>query len=154
MESTLRQPAFIAGDAIASVRTDVENLRVPRSRGIVIGFWIATALFCLQMAFTAYAQLRLPQVADMFTHLGFPDYFRIELSWAKLVGVVLLLAPSSARLKEWAYAGFAITLASALIAHFALGDRPEVWVWAAATGVLWALSYFLWRRLQATAAIA
>jgi len=101
------------------------------------------------MAFTAYAQLQLPEVAAMFTHLGFPDYFRVELSWAKLLGVVLLLAPVPARLKEWSYAGFAITLASALIAHFSLGDRVEVWIWAAATFVLWALSYVFWRRVQA-----
>jgi hypothetical protein len=125
-----------------------------RSKGTVIGFWIATALFCLQMGFTAYAQLRLPQVAAMFTHLGFPAYFRVELSWAKLLGVVLLLAPVSARLKEWAYAGFAITLGSALIAHFAMGDGPQVWSWAAGTGVLWGLSYFFWRRLQAPPARA
>jgi hypothetical protein len=72
---------------------------MPRSKGIVIGFWIATALFCLQIGFTAYAQLRLPQVAEAFTHLGFPAYFRVELSWAKLLGVVLLLAPVPARLK-------------------------------------------------------
>ncbi|HEV3037039.1 MAG TPA: DoxX family protein [Candidatus Angelobacter sp.] len=45
------------------------------------------------MSFTAYAELRLPQVAEAFTHLGFPAYFRVELSWAKLLGVVLLLAP-------------------------------------------------------------
>ena len=126
----------------------------PRPKGMVVGFWITTVLFCLQIGFTAYAQLRLPQVAEMFTHLGFPAYFRVELSWAKLLGVVLLLAPVSARLKEWAYAGFAITLASALIAHFALGDGAKTWGWAAGTGVLWALSYFWWRRLQATPASA
>jgi hypothetical protein len=123
---------------------------VPRPRALVLGFWIATALFCLQMAFTAYAQLRLPQVAASFTHLGFPAYFRIELSWAKLAGVVLLLAPVPARLKEWAYAGFAIILGSALIAHFALGDAPAVWSWAAVTGVLWGVSYFFWRRTTET----
>jgi hypothetical protein len=39
------------------------DLGRPRSKGIVIGFWIVTALFCLQIGFTAYAQLRLPQVA-------------------------------------------------------------------------------------------
>jgi len=77
---------------------------------MVVGFWIVTALFCLQIGFTAYAELRLPQVAEAFTHLGFPAYFRLELSWAKLLGVVLLLAPVPARLKEWAYAGFAINL--------------------------------------------
>jgi hypothetical protein len=130
------------------------DLSVPRSRGVVIGFWIATALFCLQIGFTAYAQLRLPQVAEAFAHLGFPGYFRVELALAKLLGVVLLLAPVPARLKEWAYAGFAFTLASALIAHFAVGDGPEAWGFAAGTGVLWGLSYFFWRRLEAKPASA
>ncbi len=116
-----------------------------------IVYWIVTALFCLQMSFTAYAQLSLPQVAEAFTHLGFPDYFRVELSWAKLLGVVLLLAPVPARLKEWAYAGFAIDLASAVTAPLGGGDGPEAWGWAAGTGVLWGLSYFVWRRLPASA---
>ena len=122
------------------------DVRMRRTKGMVIGFWIVTALFCLQMSFTAYAQLRLPQVEEAFNHLGFPAYFRVELSWAKLLGVVLLLAPVPARLKEWAYAGFAINLVSAIIAHLAVGDGPEGWGWAAGTGVLWGLSYFFWRR--------
>ena len=126
---------------------------MPRSKAIVIGFWIVTAVFCLQMGFTAYAQLRVSQVAETFTRLGFPSYFRVELSWAKLLGVVLLLAPVPARLKEWAYAGFAINLASALVAHLSMGDGPEAWGWAVATGALWGLSYFLWHRPQATSAI-
>src|ERR1700722_16232299 len=121
MESTLKNPA----------------LAVTAPKITTIVYWIATAIFCLQMSFTVYAQLRLPQVAQMFIHLGFSDWFRVELSWAKILGVVLLLTPVPARLKEWAYAGFAITLASALIAHFSVGDGPEVWGWAAGTAVLW-----------------
>src|SRR5258707_11165901 len=111
--------------AVAAAKTP------PKAKTIV--YWIVPSLFCLQMSFTVYAQLRLPQVAEAFTHLGFPDYFRVELSWAKLLGVVLLLLPVAARvsltanLKEWAYAGFAINLASALFAHFAVGDGPEAW---------------------------
>ena len=117
------------------------------SRSNVLGFWISTALFALQMGFTAYAQLRLPQVSEAFTHLGFPAYFRVELSWAKFAGVAVLLIPFvPARLKEWAYAGFAITLASALIAHLSAGDGIAAWGWAAGTAVLWSASYF-WRRL-------
>jgi hypothetical protein len=122
---------------------------MPRSKAVMTAYWIATGLFCLQIGFTAYAQLRLPQVAEAFAHLGFPDYFRVELSWAKFLGIVALLSPVPARLKEWAYAGFAITLVSALIAHFAVGDGPEAWGFAAGTSVLWALSYFLWRRTAA-----
>jgi hypothetical protein len=45
-------------------------------------------------------------------------------------------------------------LASTLIGHLSVGDGPEAWGWAAATGVLWALSYFFWRRPQATPASA
>jgi hypothetical protein len=119
------------------------------SKGLLAGFWVSTALFALQISFTAYAQLRLPQVAAAFAHLGFPAYFRVELSWAKFLGVAALLVPMvPARLKEWAYAGFAITLVSALIAHFAVGDGVQAWGWAAGTGILWAASYFFWRRLQ------
>src|SRR5215469_16367254 len=99
METTLQNPAFAAPRINPKTAT--------------IAFWIVTALFCLQMSFTAYAELRLPQVAEAFTHLGFPGYFRVELSWAKLLGVLLILAPAPARIKEWAYAGFAIDLASA-----------------------------------------
>ena len=117
-------------------------------KGIIAGFWIATVLFALQMSFTAYAQLKLPQVAAAFVHFGFPAYFRVELAWTKLAGVVVLLLPvAPARLKEWAYAGFAITLVSALIAHFAVGDGPQAWGWAAGTGVLWCFSYTFWRQL-------
>lgn len=126
------------------------DVSAPRSKAVVIGFWSATALFCVQIGFTAYAQLSLPQVGEAFTHLGFPDYFRVELALAKLVGVILLLAPVPARLKEWAYAGFAITLGSALIAHLSVGDGPEAWGWAAGTGMLWAASYYLWLRTQSS----
>ena len=125
-----------------------------RSKATAVGFWIVTALFCLQIGFTAYAQLRLPQVSAAFTHLGFPAYFRVENSWAKLVGIAVLLAPVPARLKEWAYAGFAIDLGSALVAHFAVGDGPQAWGWAAATAVLWGLSYLFWRGRQAPLATA
>ena len=125
------------------------DLSTPRATHLAIGFWTVTALFSLQIGFTAYAQLALPQVAEAFTNLGFPAYFRVELAVAKLLGMVVLLAPVPARLKEWAYAGFAITLVSALVAHFAVGDGPEAWSFAAATGVLWGLSYYLWRRLEA-----
>jgi hypothetical protein len=124
------------------------------TKTLVVGFWISTALFALQMGFTAYAQLRLPQVAQAFIHIGFPAYFRIELSWAKFAGLLALLVPRvPARIKEWAYAGFAFTLVSALIAHFSVGDGPAAWGWAAGTAVLWALSYFFWRRLQAAQGI-
>ncbi len=117
------------------------------AKGIKIGYWIATLLFSLQMGFTAYAQLRLPQVAEAFRHLGFPAYFRVELAWLKFGGILVLLLPAPHRLKEWAYAGFAITLFSALFAHLSVGDDAPKWIWAAGTALLWAASYYFFRKL-------
>jgi len=136
MESNLHKPAFVAGDGIPKVTT--------------ILFWIFTALFCLEMSFTAYYEL-LPQGAQAFARFGFPNGdFRWELSLAKLVGVVVLLVPLiPARLKEWAYAGFAINLISAIIAHLSISDRLLAFVPSTLTCMLWAASYFFWRRLQA-----
>jgi DoxX-like family len=117
------------------------------SRGTVIAYWVFTGLFALQMGFTAYAQLSLPQAMQVFAHLGFPDYFRIELCTAKFVGLVVLLVPMvPAVFKEWAYAGFAIVLVSAVIAHLAVGEGVAAWIWAVGTFVLEALSYAFYRR--------
>ena len=140
MESTLHKPAIVAGNASPKATT--------------ILFWIFTALFCLEMSFTAYYEL-LPQGAQAFARLGFTSgYFRLELPLAKLVGVAVLLIPKvPARgviyvMKEWAYAGFAINLVSAIIAHLSMSDRPLAFVPSTLTSVLWAASYFFSRRLQ------
>jgi hypothetical protein len=79
---------------------------MPRSKRAKTAYWIFTILFCLMMGFTVYAQLCLPQVAQVFSRLGFPNYFRIELCWAKLAGLLVLILPMAPpRLKEWTYAG-------------------------------------------------
>jgi hypothetical protein len=136
MESTLHQPAVAAAKAM------------PKAQTII--YWTVTALFCLEMGFTGYYMLfHLPEGAQAIVRLGFPNYFRVELAWAKLIGVVVLLAPVPPRLKEWAYAGFAINLVSALVAHLSMGDGPPALFPSSATSVLWGISYFLWRRRQA-----
>jgi len=128
---------------------------VKASKGLEIGFWIFTGLFCLEMGFTAYYMLfRLPEGAQAINRLGFPSYFRVELAWAKLLGVAALLAPVPARLKEWAYAGFAINLVSALVAHIAMREGAAALAPSTITSVLWLFSYLLWRRMQATQASA
>lgn len=139
MESTMQNPALVTARI------------TPRS--IIVVYWIVTALFCLEMLFTAYWELlALPQAAEAFARLGFPaGFFRVELSWAKVAGVAALLLPMiPARLKEWAYAGFAINLISALIAHTCIHDRPAAFIPSSLTSVLWILSYYFWRRKQST----
>ena len=85
-------------------------------------FWVSTGLISLMMLFSAYAYFTSPEMEANFKHVGFPDYFRIELAVAKIIGVIVLLIPAPKMIKEWAYAGFGITFISAFIAHSAVGD--------------------------------
>jgi hypothetical protein len=106
-----------------------------------ITYWITTAIVALMMTYSAYAYLTQPAMAAGFHHLGFPGYFRIELAIAKIAGVVVLLAPVSARLKEWAYAGFSFTFISAFIAHTASGDPVSARVMPLVLFALLVVSY-------------
>ena len=89
-------------------------------------YWITAAIVCSVMVFSAINfNLRNPlgPMKGAFAHLGLPDYFRIELTVAKILGVLALLMPNVPyKIREFAYFGFGITLISASIAHFSSGD--------------------------------
>ena len=90
-------------------------------------YWITTGIVGAMMLFSAYSYYTNPQVADGFKHLGFPDYFRVELAIAKITGALILLIPFvPIRIKEWAYAGFGITFISAAIAHINSNDTTAM----------------------------
>tara|TARA_B110000495_G_C22983122_1_gene578156 strand:- start:978 stop:1349 length:372 start_codon:yes stop_codon:yes gene_type:complete len=86
-------------------------------------YWTTTGVFTAMMTMSAVQYFINPDMAETFKHLGFSDSFRMELGIAKLIGGIVLLLPMlSSRVKEWAYAGFGITLISAFIAHLSAGD--------------------------------
>jgi hypothetical protein len=112
-------------------------------------FWISTIIFCAMMAFSAILYLTSADLAQAFVHLGFPSYFRIELAVFKLVGVAVLLLPLWPRwLKEWAYAGFFITLISAFIAHISSGDGPNRFMSPVVFGVVLICSYLTSKKMN------
>lgn len=83
-------------------------------------YWLAKGFLVFFMLFSAYYSW---SHAKDLRLLGFPDYFRVELVTAKVIGAILLLFPQvSLRVKEWIYAGFGIAMISALIAHICSGD--------------------------------
>ena len=114
-----------AANAIRQPARPIPIGNVSRAKAI---YWTATGIVCAVMVFSAInLNLRNPvgPMKGAFAHLGFPDYFRIELTVAKICGVLALLIPGvPTKVKEFAYAGFAITLVSASIAHFSSGDGP------------------------------
>jgi uncharacterized membrane protein YphA (DoxX/SURF4 family) len=89
---------------------------------IKIIYWVSIIIIALMMSYSAFVYLTKPELKEAFHHVGFPDYFRIELAVAKLIGTLLLLFPVPNRVKEWTYSGFTIVFISAFIAHTASGD--------------------------------
>jgi hypothetical protein len=81
--------------------------------GIIAGIMLLSAFY---FAFSAEAK-------GAFAHLGLPNYLRVELTVAKILGALALLIPGVPKtIKEFAYFGIAITIASAVVAHAANGD--------------------------------
>ena len=117
-------------------------------KAIKITYWTTTSIVALMMIYSTYAYLTQAAVAQGFTHLGFPSYFRVELAIAKLIGGIILLTPLNSRIKEWAYAGFAITFLSAFIAHTASGDAVAMRIMPLMFLVILAVSYYTWLRKE------
>src|SRR5688572_1303349 len=122
-------------------------------KALKITYWATTAFFSLMMAFSAFAYVTQPEIKQGFVHLGFPDYFRIELAVAKLLGAVILLAPAATRFKEWAYAGFGIVVISAFIAHSAAGDPLSALINPLVALALLLTSYITYHKKQKLAGV-
>ncbi len=89
-------------------------------------YYTSTAIICAVMAFSVVNFTfidKFPFPEGGFKHLQLPGYFKIELTVAKILGLLALLIPTlPLKIKEFAYFGFAITLISAIIAHASTGD--------------------------------
>jgi hypothetical protein len=102
----------------------IETLPSPARRRLL--HRVSTGIIAALMATSALFFALDPAQRDAFARLGLPDWFRVELTVAKLLGVVALVLPATPpRVREFAYFGFALTLVSADIAHLASGD--PVW---------------------------
>jgi hypothetical protein len=116
----------MATTATSAIQHSTPMMNVRKVGKAKIIYWAATGIVCSVMVFSAInfnLNNPLGPMKGAFAHLGFPNYFKIELTVAKILGVLALLIPGiPPRVKEFAYAGFAITLISASIAHFSSGD--------------------------------
>jgi DoxX-like family len=86
-----------------------------------IVFWITTVLIFLfegvMPALTSQTELAKEGIA----HLGYPAYFGVMLVVFKVLGTLaLIITQVPARVKEWAYAGFAIDFIAASVSHTAV----------------------------------
>jgi hypothetical protein len=89
-------------------------------------FWSFTTLFVAFEGLLPALTFNSKMAVDAIHKLGFPDYFRIELTIGKILGAIFLILPMiPPRIKEWAYVGFGISLISACIADSIIYGAKE-----------------------------
>lgn len=118
-------------------------------------YWIATGIIFLfdtvMPALTSHTEL----AKEGIRHLGYPDYFRVELTIFKILGGLALVLPFvPARVKEWAYAGFGISFISAFIGHCVVdGLNGQTFLPLVILAIL-VVSYIYYHKIQKTAPAA
>jgi hypothetical protein len=81
-----------------------------------IVFWATTGLLFLTQGLMPVLTTNANDTKEAISHLGYPIYFVLMLAIFKLLGGIALIVPQiPLRIKEWAYAGFAIDFIAALV---------------------------------------
>lgn len=111
-------------------------------------FWIATAIFVLWDAVMPGLTSHTPIAVEAIRKLGYPDYFRGMLTVFKVTGGILLVFPFvPARLKEWAYAGFGISLICACVSNAVVYGFGTLAIFPLVIMAILVVSYIYYHRL-------
>jgi DoxX-like family len=107
-------------------------------------YWSATGFVVFNMLSGGLAELaQVKSTSDGMQALGYPLYMMTILGTWKVLGSIVLLAPRSPRLKEWAYAGMFFNMTGAAVSHLVVGNEAwHVWYTASLAVVVlisWAL---------------
>ncbi len=84
-------------------------------------FWVTTTIIFLFEGVMPALTSQTEMAKEGIRHLGYPDYFIPMLTVFKVLGTLSLIIPKvPSRIKEWAYACFAIDFIAASVSHSAI----------------------------------
>jgi hypothetical protein len=92
-------------------------------------YWTTTTIFGAFMLFSAIPDIMVvpDAIAFVSNKLGYPEYIIPFLGVAKTLGVIAILIPGYARIKEWAYAGLFFDLVGATYSNLMVdGLQPSM----------------------------
>jgi hypothetical protein len=115
-------------------------------------YWVFTILFSIMMFGSAIPDLlsQPEAVKGMHGGLGYPVYFIPFIGLAKMLGVIAILVPGFARLKEWAYAGLFFDLIGATYSLYCV-PQPQTggaWYFMIIPLAVATCAYVFYRRKQ------
>jgi hypothetical protein len=93
-------------------------------------FWVSTTIIFLLEGLMPALTSQTEMAKEAIKHFGYPEYFGIMLTVFKVLGTLALIIPQiPARIKEWAYAGFAIDFIAAFVSIWAVdGLKTDLFI--------------------------
>ena len=112
-------------------------------------FWTTTTIIFLfegvMPAFTSQTEM----AKEGIRHLGYPEYFGVMLTVFKVLGGLVLIIPiAPPKMKEWAYAGFAIDFIAAFVSICCVDGFSAVLVAPLIAMILLVFSYIHYNKLK------
>jgi hypothetical protein len=115
-------------------------------------FWITTLIIFLWEGVMPALFSNTEMAKEGIRHLGYPEYFGVMLTVFKVLGALALVIPNiSGRIKEWAYAGFAIDFIAAAVSHWAVDGFDGQTIFPMVFLGILAASYLGYHKLRSAA---
>ena len=112
-------------------------------------FWITTGMIFLFEGVVPAFTSQSAAAKEGLHHLGYPEYFGNFFVVFKVLGALALIIPAvPARVKEWAYAGFAIDFISASISYMVVDGFGMFAVFPLIVLAVLVVSYVCWNKMR------
>ncbi len=146
MQTLVSSPTYIATQG-----QPLDSTAKAQQRNKII-YWSLTVLMFVPGTLGAFAEAFTngpASIVKIMIGLGFPLYLMKILGVFKIFGGIAILTGKLPRMKEWAYAGFAIEFLGATASHFITGD-VKYSLFPFSFFVILVIAYLLWHKTAAT----
>lgn len=114
-------------------------------------FWVTTTLIFLFEGVMPALTSQTEMAKEGIRHLGYPEYFGVMLTVFKVLGALALIIPQvPARVKEWAYAGFAIDFIAAFVSNAAVDGFKGTTFFPLLVFAVLIVSYIYYHKIKQT----
>lgn len=124
------------------------------NKAITITYWTLSIIFGVFMLMDGGAGIAKEQTGrEVMAHLGYPVYLMVITGAFKVLGAIAILQNSFTTIKEWAFAGFAISFVGAFASRAFVGDGTALLAPPLVMLAVMFVVYYFWKRYQAVKAV-
>lgn len=114
-----------------------------------IVYWVSTGIIVIFDGLIPALTSNTEVAVEGIRHLGYPDYFRTMLTVFKVAGALALVLPFvSKRVKEWAYAGFGLSMIAAFFSLLATDGLSGLTFFPLIVFAILCVSYIYYHKVQ------